>query len=102
MLNKNKILSLWEAVWICYFHNLYLKNGGTHSWEVRLDFISITQFSYFLVISYGNWKYILGVFSFHNYVFNGIFVIKTTYLVPQSEQNTWGVAFNALFNNSLH
>ena len=41
--------------------------------------ISITQFSDFLVISYGNWKHILGVFSFQNSIFNGIFVIKPTY-----------------------
>ena len=29
-------------------------------------------------MSYGNWKHILGVFSFHNSVFNGIFIIKHT------------------------
>ena len=42
-------------------------------------FISITQFPDFWVISYGNWKHILGIFSFHNFVFNDISVIKTTY-----------------------
>ena len=30
-------------------------------------------------MSYGNWKHILGVFSFQNSIFNGIFVIKPTY-----------------------
>ena len=42
-------------------------------------FVSITKFSEFWVISYGNWKHILGIFSFHNFVFNDISVIKTTY-----------------------
>ena len=45
-------------------------------------FISITQFSDFWVMSYGNWKHILAVFSFHNFVFNGIFVIKHTWKDP--------------------
>ena len=40
-------------------------------------FVSITQFSDFWVMSYGNWKHILAVFSFHNSIFNGIFIIKT-------------------------
>ena len=52
-------------------------------------------------MSYGNWKYILIVFSFHNSVFNGISVNNTTYLVPQSEQFTWGATFDALFNGFL-
>ena len=43
-------------------------------------FVSITQFSDFWVMSYGNWKHILGVFNFHNLVFNGILVIKPTYM----------------------
>ena len=42
-------------------------------------FVSITQFSDFWVMSYGNWKHILAVFSFHNSVFNDIFVIKHTW-----------------------
>ena len=42
-------------------------------------FISITQFSDFWLMGCGNWKHILTVFSFHNSVFNGIFVIKITY-----------------------
>ena len=33
-------------------------------------------------MSYGNYKHILGVFSFHNFVFNCISIIKTTYWVP--------------------
>ena len=41
--------------------------------------VSITQFSYFWVMSYENWKHIWGVFNFQNSIFNGIFVIKPTY-----------------------
>ena len=44
--------------------------------------VSITQFFDFLVISYGNRKHILGVFSFYNSVFNGISVIKYTLRDP--------------------
>ena len=33
-------------------------------------------------MSYGNYKHILGVLSFHNFVFNCISIIKTTYWVP--------------------
>ena len=33
-------------------------------------------------MSYGNWKYILAVFSFHNSVFNGIFVNNTIWRDP--------------------
>ena len=50
-------------------------------------FVSITQFSDFWVMSYGNWKHILGVFSIQNSVFNGIFVIKPTSWDPQSKQH---------------
>ena len=56
--------------------------------------ISITQFSDFWVMSYGNWKHILDIFSFHNSIFNGISVIKTTYWVPRSESAT---TFDPLF-----
>ena len=45
-------------------------------------FVSITQFSNFWVMSYGNWKHILVVFNFHNSVFNNIFVIKHTWRDP--------------------
>ena len=45
-------------------------------------FVSITQFSDFRVMSYENWKHILAVFSFHNSVFNGIFVNKHTCVGP--------------------
>ena len=41
--------------------------------------VFITQLFDFWVMSYGNWKHILGVFSFQNSDFNGIFVIKSTY-----------------------
>ena len=47
--------------------------------------VFITQFSNFWVMSYRNWKHILGAFSFHNYVFNDIFVIKITYWISRSE-----------------
>ena len=56
--------------------------------------ISVTQFSDFWVMSYGNWKHILDIFSFHNSIFNGISVIKTTYWVPRSESAT---TFDPLF-----
>ena len=64
-------------------------------WFLFPVFISITKFSDFLVMSYGNWKHILGVFSFHNFVFNGIFVVKTTYWVPwlESSRNFWPFFF---------
>ena len=39
-------------------------------------------------------KHILGVFSFHNSVFNDIYVIKTTYWVPRSES---AATFDPLF-----
>ena len=45
-------------------------------WILFPVFVFITQFSDFWVMSYGNWKHILGVFSFHNSVFNSIFVIN--------------------------
>ena len=41
--------------------------------------VSIIQFSDFWVMSYGNWRHILGVFCFQNSVFNGIFIIIPTY-----------------------
>ena len=40
--------------------------------------VSITQLSDFWVISYGNRKHILTVFSFHNSIFNGISINNTT------------------------
>ena len=51
-------------------------------WFLFLVFVSITQYSDFWVMSYENWKHILGVFSFHNSVFNGILVIKPIYMGP--------------------
>ena len=54
-------------------------------------FVFITQLSDFWVMSYGNWKHILGVFSFQNLVFNGIFVITPTCIDPLSVQHTWAL-----------
>ena len=42
-------------------------------------------------MSYGNWKHILGVFSFQNSIFNGIFVIKPTY--PAAMFDKWNFFF---------
>ena len=57
-------------VWLC-------SNCGSHGWVVCLnvfpDFVSITQLSDFWVISYGNWKHILGVFKLSKLSFHGIF-----------------------------
>ena len=52
-----------------------------------LVFVSITQLSDFWVMSYGNWKHILGIFNFQNSIFNGNFVIKPTSWDPWSEQH---------------
>ena len=38
-------------------------------------------------MSYGNWKHLKCVFSFHNSVFNGISIIKPTTWVPQLKQS---------------
>ena len=57
-------------------------------------FVSITQFFDFWVMSYGNWKHILGVLGFHNSVFNGIFINNITYVVPLSDSAT---TFDPLF-----
>ena len=48
--------------------------------------VFITQFSDFLVMNYENWKHILGAFSFQNSIFNGIFVIKPTYLATMFDK----------------
>ena len=45
-------------------------------------FVPITQFFDFWVMSYENWKHILAIFNFHNYVSNDIFVIKQTWRDP--------------------
>ena len=61
-------------------------------------FVFITQFSDFLMMSYGNWKHILCIFSFHNSIFNGISIIKPTTWVPQLEQSHTSPPFaTALF-----
>ena len=54
-------------------------------------FVFITQFSNFWVMSYGNWKHILSVFSFHNSIFNGILIIKHTWRDPliKVNRNFW-------------
>ena len=49
--------------------------------------IFITQFSNFWVMSYENWKHILGVFSFQNSVFNDIFIIKPIYLTAMFDKH---------------
>ena len=58
-------------------------------------FVSIIQFSDFWVMSYGNWKHILGVFSFHNSVSNDILVIKHTWRDPllKVSRNFWPFFF---------
>ena len=61
-------------------------------------FFFISQFSNFWVINYGNWKYIKCVFSFHNSVFNGIFVNNIIYRVPLSDSTA---TFDPLFFSFL-
>ena len=66
-------------------------------------FISITQFSDFLVMNYENWKHILSIFSFHNSVFNSIFVIKHTWKDPlvRVSRNFWPFFFFLLHCTSV-
>ena len=66
-------------------------------------FVSITQFSDFWVMSYGNWKNILGVFNFHNSVFNSILVIKHTWKDPlvRVSRNFWPFFFFLLHCTSV-
>ena len=70
-----KCLFGWREFWVISscFHNSWSKTGGVHGrslvWTPKLmirDSVSITQFSDFWVMSYGNWKHILAIFSFHN------------------------------------
>ena len=70
-----KCLFGWREFWVISscFHNSWSKTGGAHGrslfwtlWLMIRDLVSITQFSDFWVMSYGNWKHILAVFSFHN------------------------------------
>ena len=61
----------------------------TQNWWVLwlkglFGFVSIIQLSDFWVISYGNWKYILGVFKLSKLSFHGILVNKQTWLGPTS------------------
>ena len=62
-------------------------------------FISITQFFDFWVMSYENWKHILGVFNFHNSVSNDILVIKYTWRDPlvRVSCNFWPFFFSFSF-----
>ena len=50
--------------------------------EMFSVFVSITQFSDFWVMSYENWKHILGVFKLSKLSFHGILIIKHTYIGP--------------------
>ena len=70
-----KCLFGWREFWVISFcfHNSWSKTGGAHGrllvwtpWLMICDPVSITQFFDFWVMSYGNWKHILDVFSFHN------------------------------------
>ena len=92
-----KCLFGWREFWVISscFHNSWSKTGGAHGrslfwtpWLMIRDLVSITQFSDFWVMSYGNWKHLLAVFSFHNSKLNGIFVIK----------HTWGTHSAAIFD----
>ena len=77
------------------YNSVFITHNSKIVWDSWLNacldfvfsFVSITQFSDFWVMSYGNWKHILAFFSFHNFVFNGNFVIKPTTWVPRSEQS---------------
>ena len=66
-------------------------------------FVSITQFSDFWVMSYGNWKHILGVFNFHNSISNGILVIKYTWKDPlvRVNRNFWSFFFFLFLSSPL-
>ena len=54
--------------------------------------VSITQFSDFWVMSYGNWKHILAVFSFHNSM---TFLLLNTHegLANSISRNFWPLCF---------
>ena len=69
--------------------------------QLFLVFVSITQFSDFWVMSYGNWKHILGVFSFHNLVSNDIFVIKHTFMGPTARDKSLQVYLFLLLSYSF-
>ena len=56
--------------------------------QLFLVFVSITQFFDFWVTSYGNWKHLKCVFSFHNSVSNDIFVIKHTFMGPTAKDKS--------------
>ena len=70
-------------------------------WILFPVFASITQFYDFWMMSYGNWKHILGVFSFQNSDFNGILVIKHTHESHSQRNITLGATFHNKCNGSL-
>ena len=80
----------WDEFWVISLNFLFPSSKSCGRMSICLDefwiIVSITQFSDFWVMSYENWKYILGVFSFQNSVFNGIFVIKPTYLAAMFDK----------------
>ena len=86
---KHKDHLCYHAVWIFSFHHPWLKICGSHAWMVCLGmfsvFVSITQFSDFLVMSYGNWKHILGLFKLWKHSYDGILVNIHTLRDPRSE-----------------
>ena len=63
---------------IILFPSLITQNWWISRWVVCLDvfpiFVSITQFFDFWVISYGNWKQLLGVFELWKHSYNSILV----------------------------
>ena len=74
-----------------------------------LVFVSITQFSDFLVINYKNWKHILDIFKLSKLSFYGIFVIKHTLVWPivreKSHQHNFWEPHQRLFpshQNATH
>ena len=73
----------WVLSDITQFSISIIQIVGVPQMSICLDefwiIVFITQSFDFWVMSYGNWKHILGVFSFQNSIFNGIFVIKPTY-----------------------
>ena len=57
-------------------------------WHHNSVFVSITQLFDFWVMSYGNWKHILGVFNFQNSVSNDIFIIKYIFMGPTARDKS--------------
>ena len=81
--------TLWFLVFsslITLFPSLITKKWWDPRREACLDlfssFVFITQFSDFWVMSYGNWKLILGVFKLRKQSYDGIFVNTHTMRDP--------------------